>query len=640
MEASLAAVIEDVDGTVDLLRLYNVNIGLDDKAFLPCGTYLAIKAPYYERTTAGIYAVRVDHPSDLIKLPQGHNLTKRLGALGSRNMEHRNQETATIRKEADDLLLSNQYQAACEKYTKLIEHPSLVGNSELFVFAHRRRALARLHLNQNDGVIRDSEEVLLSLPEDLPAIFYKVGALYNLRKFDDARTVCERLVALDPSNLEATILLNSTRERCHESSSGDFNFEEMWEDAEGQKRPNLKYADYIGPVEVRKCKDSTKGRGMFATRDIAQGELLVCEKALVVTYADTEPRQLFSDVRTGMWLSQPEAAMFPKVMQKIYDNPTLARPFLDLYSHDVEHPKRPFTMTKEGTPIIDYFTVKDITACNSFATANDADRVWSAFEAYNPDMAIFVISSYINHSCLCNVQRTCIGDFMVIRALRSLKEGEELVFSYCGVNNSYEDRDASLESYQFECNCERCELEQGQTRQELRVQARAVEDFDAFRDVILAKQEEGVQQDHPAIIAELRDHLYAIRAAHKDPRFCVDLFKALMPLFSESCHVGTDEVKRDCISDLREVIEDTSGGVDMSFTNPFEPIFWYTYSQIALLGLCALLEDVVEAEEADKAKDAARTMHGCLSGVGYENVKIEEVLKKFREKYMTQLRSP
>lgn len=41
-------VVEDREGTADLLLLYNINIGLDDDVFLPAFTYIALRAPYYK----------------------------------------------------------------------------------------------------------------------------------------------------------------------------------------------------------------------------------------------------------------------------------------------------------------------------------------------------------------------------------------------------------------------------------------------------------------------------------------------------------------------------------------------------------------------------------------------------------------
>ena len=42
-------------------------------------------------------------------------------------------------------------------------------------------------------------------------------------------------------------------------------------------------ASYIGSVEVRACKVKSHGRGLFLTKSVNAGELLLCEKAFSVS---------------------------------------------------------------------------------------------------------------------------------------------------------------------------------------------------------------------------------------------------------------------------------------------------------------------------------------------------------------------
>lgn len=64
--------MKDRHRTADLLSSYNINIGLDDELFLPPGTFLAIRAPYYKWSAGGNYTLRADHPSDVVKLDNPH----------------------------------------------------------------------------------------------------------------------------------------------------------------------------------------------------------------------------------------------------------------------------------------------------------------------------------------------------------------------------------------------------------------------------------------------------------------------------------------------------------------------------------------------------------------------------------------
>lgn len=70
--------VEDEHGAVHRLRLYNLPSqsqelrNLED--VLPLGAVLAIKEPYCEAASEDMSGIRVDHPSDLCYLSEGHAL--------------------------------------------------------------------------------------------------------------------------------------------------------------------------------------------------------------------------------------------------------------------------------------------------------------------------------------------------------------------------------------------------------------------------------------------------------------------------------------------------------------------------------------------------------------------------------------
>lgn len=74
----IITLVEDELGAVHRLRLYNLPsqtqkpLNLDD--VLPPGSILAIKEPYCEAASEDMSGIRVDHPSDLIYLSEGHAL--------------------------------------------------------------------------------------------------------------------------------------------------------------------------------------------------------------------------------------------------------------------------------------------------------------------------------------------------------------------------------------------------------------------------------------------------------------------------------------------------------------------------------------------------------------------------------------
>lgn len=69
---------------------------------------------------------------------------------------------------------------------------------------------------------------------------------------------------------------------------------------------------------------------------------------------------------------------------------------------------------------------------------------------------IWINASYINHSCLPNIEAAFIGDMIIIRAAKDLDAGSELTYSYTGLLGAYDERQSGLRDYGFQCTCCRC----------------------------------------------------------------------------------------------------------------------------------------------------------------------------------------
>lgn len=73
--------------------------------------------------------------------------------------------------------------------------------------------------------------------------------------------------------------------------------------------------------------------------------------------------------------------------------------------------------------------------------------------------AVYSTLSLINHSCEPNVVRHSFGDYCIIRAIRSIRQGEEIVdnYGYHYATQDKEERQQSLmRQYYFQCECEAC----------------------------------------------------------------------------------------------------------------------------------------------------------------------------------------
>jgi hypothetical protein len=67
----------------------------------------------------------------------------------------------------------------------------------------------------------------------------------------------------------------------------------------------------------------------------------------------------------------------------------------------------------------------------------------------------------LNHDCLANAYASFMGDIMIVRAGRSIAEGQEVTLSYCNAALPWDARQKKLQStWKFSCQCQRCRAEQ------------------------------------------------------------------------------------------------------------------------------------------------------------------------------------
>jgi len=81
---------------------------------------------------------------------------------------------------------------------------------------------------------------------------------------------------------------------------------------------------------------------------------------------------------------------------------------------------------------------------------------------------LFVIASYINHSCFSNARRSFIGDMQIVRATRDMPAETEVFFWYAVPDGgeNYEKTKENLSNWGFECTCTIC-LEKKKIRKPL-----------------------------------------------------------------------------------------------------------------------------------------------------------------------------
>ncbi len=124
----------------------------------------------------------------------------------------------------------------------------------------------------------DDTQCLVPTPNTPEKALYRGGkALYGLGRFSESCDIFQSLCDKYPSNSEGPKELERARLRHAEQKNGNYDFEAMYKEIAKTKSPQMDHATYVGPVVV---KDSPgRGRGLFTTKAVQAGDLLLCEKA-------------------------------------------------------------------------------------------------------------------------------------------------------------------------------------------------------------------------------------------------------------------------------------------------------------------------------------------------------------------------
>ena len=254
---------------------------------------------------------------------------------------------------------------------------------------------------------------------------------------------------------------------------------------EGKKLPEL--ATFIGDIEIQASK--VHGNGVFATRDIKYGELIIVSKAVLFTKdQSTSTNDFFLKLELSQQLkeklnklSSVSNLLNNKLVHFDYFN-TLKQKFdKDRYSTSNE--------SQNNTNLINYFKPNSLSHFSSSTNVTLSTEILNSIIEHNsfidyssiPNISkiedtfftnskkstsfilgsgLWLIPSFFNNSCIENTTKFFISDYILIFANKDINKGEELFTSYCEDIMSYDKRKEVFESrYHFICNCDKCNFE-------------------------------------------------------------------------------------------------------------------------------------------------------------------------------------
>ncbi|KAK2598364.1 hypothetical protein N8I77_011784 [Diaporthe amygdali] len=479
--ASIMNAIEDENGDVDRLAFYNFSRNKSVEKILPKDTIIAVKEPYYKSTTDGGVLVRVDHPSDLVLLkPHSSLIPSSLAPVSKDTLT-----PAEMKEQGNTAFKRHDWQTAADCYSAALALKE--NNEDLRRTLHRNRSQARIHLGHYELAIQDALAAIVQgdgLSEEAKwqnvKTLYRAGrSEYELGDFDKAKEYFGK--ALQYSSNDECVLaeLYRAEKRLEEQRTGNFDFTAMSKSAT-KNHTILDLASFLSNAKVASA--GHRGRGLFATKHLAPGDVIMVEKAFYVVSDDENAKNTSAlvNVNTGHADFGQYAEGLYVTIDKILYNPRQASRYLDLYDGGKFQNK--VLKFLDGMATVDTFLVRAIAGFNDFGCPKIKSYLHQGADAHSENEAtgIWLHASHANHSCIPNSDRSFIGDMMIIRANKHIKAGEEISLAYRAPGGSYAERKKELSFYGFECDCPLCEAEKSLPNQVHMERAELTKEINTF----------------------------------------------------------------------------------------------------------------------------------------------------------------
>lgn len=283
--SSIQNAIEDVRGAVDRLSVYNLPSTSPMDRVLPKGAIVAVKEPYFKATAEVSVMVRVDHPSDIVLLEPHDSLVPSQWRRGPKAAKTASQ----LKEEGNTAFKHGNWQQAGEFYTEALAKAD--NNTDLRRTLLRNRAQVHLNLGRYQFASEDAIAAIATgdnTPYEAKILnvksYFRAGrAQYQLGNFVLAKEYLDEALGIDPMDKTVKADLAQTKQRILEQQEGDYNFAVMAQSATTSHK-KLDHATFTSNTRIGSA--GNRGRGLFATKDIKHGNVVMVEKAFCVCFGD------------------------------------------------------------------------------------------------------------------------------------------------------------------------------------------------------------------------------------------------------------------------------------------------------------------------------------------------------------------
>ncbi|KAL5722899.1 hypothetical protein ACHQM5_006359 [Ranunculus cassubicifolius] len=384
-----------------------------------------------------------------------------------------------LRSKATELLLREEWQESIQIYSHFIslcqQHLSNTQENltpdqftklqKSLCLAFSNRAEARSRLRDFEEAIVDCDQALKIENTHSKTLICKGKILLNRNRYSDALG-CFKLALTDVQNNGGCELVNGYLEICKklefQSRTGVFDLSDWVLNGFRGKIPDL--AEYIGSIQINKSEYS--GRGLFATKNMEAGTLLIVTKAIatgrgILPDFDEDSSE---NARLVMWKDfvdkVVDASGKCSVTKRLISTLSSGEDeeSLELLNISLFRPGSEGNLLRKdnfevGAKLMSILDVNSLTE----------DAISAKVLGKNSDyygVGLWILASFINHSCNPNARRLHVGDHVLVHTSRDVKAGEEITFAYFDVLSPLKKRRDMCKTWGFHCNCKRCRFEE------------------------------------------------------------------------------------------------------------------------------------------------------------------------------------
>ncbi|GLJ21779.1 hypothetical protein SUGI_0406510 [Cryptomeria japonica] len=476
----IMTVLEDQYGDAVRLAIYNaslptVEIEAPRKRY-PKGSKVAVKQPYFKQGAQdGVLMLRVDNPQDVEILSSFPGIKNADTYLAKDLVE--------LRSEGNKYFRDGYWNRAIDCYSRCIDlalsrdkiEPQVRSAShiqekvkEALLYSYSNRAEAKLRLKEYGDAVEDCDKALALDQHHLKSLFRKGRALHYLREYELACRCFERALEEAPTANDIQLHYEKSKELNYQNKQGKFDLSSYF--TNGCNGAEL--SNYIGPVVIKKSVG--RGRGLFATDNADIGDFLLVENAIACRSTETTglkgslekvmPCMIKEKTKLGHLIRDLEAeiiscaASSPRIMQQLEylaDSDEMKVPPMDLFrinnaswnNFDARKKKWKLDQRKLAKIMLSVgCQIQNIESSSDMSRQSEKYGLW-------------VLASFINHSCIPNANCIVVEEAMFIITGRRISAGEEITIPYFDTLEPLFRREFVFLRMGFKCDCKRCILE-------------------------------------------------------------------------------------------------------------------------------------------------------------------------------------